>query len=591
MSLGFSTPEMDPVRQKLFFSPTPSDGEEEREDEGNNSAGAESGFAEMASPPRGSGGDADAAGSQSHSSSSLSFTETGGARADHDDDLPSWDEEYYERDGFGFSSPERPAFVREDREGSSSPIPDCPDTPPHKTLRNLRLFDTPHTPKSLLSKARRVGSGFSSRRVALFKSAPSTRRSTTSCSGSQTPLININPFTPDSLLVQSAALQRSNRKRSHWNDSYGDDLEASDGELEEIHPPSKRITVVESNMMSRYAAEFHELEKIGCGEFGSVFKCVKRLDGCIYAIKRSKKPLAGSVDEQNALREVYAHAVLGQHPHVVRYYSAWAEDDHMLIQNEFCSGGTLSDVIKENFKTMCFLSELELKDLLLQVAHGLKYIHSMSLVHMDIKPSNIFISQKTIAFTDDDDNDGMTTNVYKIGDLGHVTTVNNPKVEEGDSRFLANEILQEDYRNLTKADIFALALTVISASGSEPLPPNGEKWHEIRHGMLPHIPQELSQEFLSLLKGTEKGTDGQSSCRGEGAPDSEGSNWLHCPVLQQSITDCWQEDEPLRQPYNLSNVQIPAEKGVQGVPLLPVLLGEVGYLWVASRFFFFPFSY
>ncbi|TNN77244.1 Wee1-like protein kinase 1-B [Liparis tanakae] len=309
-------------------------------------------------------------------------------------------------------------------------------------------------------------------------------------------------------------------------------MEASDGEgEEEALPPSKRITMMESNMMSRYASEFLELEKIGCGEFGAVFKCVKRLDGCIYAIKRSKKPLAGSVDEQNALREVYAHAVLGQHPHVVRYYSAWAEDDHMLIQNEYCNGGTLSDAIADNYRRLGYLTELELKDLLLQVTRGLKYIHSTSLVHMDIKPSeyygmggvmrrcrnhtdgqsltdtsfflgNIFISRKTVASCDEcDDDEGLTTSVvYKIGDLGHVTRVNNPQVEEGDSRYLANEVLQEDYSKLTKADIFALALTVVSASGAEPLPTNGDKWHEIREGKLPAIPQILSPEFLCLLK-------------------------------------------------------------------------------------------
>lgn len=45
-------------------------------------------------------------------------------------------------------------------------------------------------------------------------------------------------------------------------------------------------------MTSRYEKEFMEVEKIGVGEFGTVYKCIKRLDGCVYAIKRSTKPFA-----------------------------------------------------------------------------------------------------------------------------------------------------------------------------------------------------------------------------------------------------------------------------------------------------------
>lgn len=56
-----------------------------------------------------------------------------------------------------------------------------------------------------------------------------------------------------------------------------------------------------------------------------------------------------------------------------------------------CAGGSLSDVIGKKEIEGKLFSEAELKDLLLQVSMGLKYIHSLGLVHLDIKPSILYV--------------------------------------------------------------------------------------------------------------------------------------------------------------------------------------------------------
>lgn len=56
-----------------------------------------------------------------------------------------------------------------------------------------------------------------------------------------------------------------------------------------------------------------------------------------------------------------------------------------------CAGGSLTDVIGKKEIEGKLFSEAELKDLLLQVSMGLKYIHSLGLVHLDIKPSIFYV--------------------------------------------------------------------------------------------------------------------------------------------------------------------------------------------------------
>ena len=322
-------------------------------------------------------------------------------------------------------------------------------------------------------------------------------------------------------------------------------LNENSNDLQNSLPRNKRLALRQC-LVSRYHEEFHEVCKLGSGEFGDVFKCINRLDGCTYAIKRSKKPIAGSALEIAAWKEVCAHAVLVKHNNIVQYYSAWAEADRMLIQNEYCNGGSLAEFMESLRLTNLTssssnsnstspistdssssndavvrpttMNEYDLKILLLHVAKGLAYMHSLNLVHLDIKPGNIFICRaprrinhqqhqellnsessqssnlsnvggivineesgiesdeleddigpKTSSIENKSKSNTTTSSkssifseviTYKIGDLGHVTSTLDPHVEEGDCRYLPNEILQEQYDHLTKADVFALALTV-----------------------------------------------------------------------------------------------------------------------------------
>uniref|UniRef100_A0A672SSH0 Wee1-like protein kinase n=1 Tax=Sinocyclocheilus grahami TaxID=75366 RepID=A0A672SSH0_SINGR len=373
-------------------------------------------------------------------------------------------------------SPCQTPRVQRHRTRSITVSPSIPTSPiPYAAWKKLRLCDSPSTPKSLLSKSTLPCSS--------SKPCRSQRFLRLSTAFDRVPSVNVNPFTPETVRRNS----EHHKRKSQRSDEDEDDRPA-----------------VSARMLSRYESEFLELSCIGVGEFGSVYRCVKRLDGCMYAIKRSRRPIAGSANEQLALKEVYAHAVLGHHPHVVRYYSAWAEDDHMIIQNEYCDGGSLHDAITEKGEQGEFFSVPELRDLLLQVSMGLKYIHSLGLVHLDIKPSNIFICISSSAGgegdSEEEDESPSSGVVYKIGDLGHVTSISSPQVEEGDSRFLAYEVLREDYTHLPKADIFALGLTVLLAAGAPPLPQNGDDWHSLRQGELPSLPQELPAPFKDLLK-------------------------------------------------------------------------------------------
>ena len=75
---------------------------------------------------------------------------------------------------------------------------------------------------------------------------------------------------------------------------------------------------------SRYVNEWDESARLGKGGYGEVVKARNKLDGRIYAIKKITQKTPAQLSE--VLSEVYLLATLN-HPYVVRYFTAWPEDD------------------------------------------------------------------------------------------------------------------------------------------------------------------------------------------------------------------------------------------------------------------------
>ena len=180
-----------------------------------------------------------------------------------------------------------------------------------------------------------------------------------------------------------------------------------------------------------------------------------------------------------------------QSDHCVRYHRAWEEDSVLFIQMEYCSQGSLMDFISSHG----ILEEELVWHAAIDIALGLKHIHSAGFLHLDIKPENILLD---------------SAGALKIGDFGIAVRVGSENHKhalekldlEGDPAYLPDELLRGNPSDFIgeSADIFSLGATILEMAADIEMPRGGPTWHDLREGKLPMEALERHQRSSDLIQ-------------------------------------------------------------------------------------------
>eukprot|EP00466_Bigelowiella_natans_P004192 jgi/Bigna1/52559/estExt_Genewise1Plus.C_90093 len=229
---------------------------------------------------------------------------------------------------------------------------------------------------------------------------------------------------------------------------------------------------------------------VGEGSFFKVYKTyLKGEKGKMqqYALKASKRTFRSKNDRAMYLREVELVKSIPLHPNIVKYIACWQEELRFYVVMEYCR------CTLEKLVSMIKISSKFLWTVLFQVSRGLEHIHRHGILHMDIKPGNILY--------------GMDK-VLKLADFGQAISTNRITQMldgcEGDSNYMAPELMKNNAIPTEAADVFSLGLLMIEIATQKPLPAEGPKWQDLRKGrareyLIGRVDRNLESIILKML--------------------------------------------------------------------------------------------
>ena len=138
--------------------------------------------------------------------------------------------------------------------------------------------------------------------------------------------------------------------------------------------------------------DYEKGKHLGSGRYGKVYKCIRKGDGKVVAIKyidfnRHKHGnLSKSVS--SLLTEIDSMRSLGAHKNIVQLFESLVEGPCVLMVMEFCAGGSFREYLNKNAPVKdASVAEQFTKD----IVGGLRALREKNLIHRDLKPENVLL--------------------------------------------------------------------------------------------------------------------------------------------------------------------------------------------------------
>lgn len=272
--------------------------------------------------------------------------------------------------------------------------------------------------------------------------------------------------------------------------------------LEATNEVDRSLAWLSSNA-TNFTMRWQQGHFVGGGTFGNVYAAMNLDTGHVMAVKeiRLQDPklipsVAGQIrEEMRVLEQV-------DHPNVVAYYGIEVHRDRVYIFMEFCSGGSLANLLEHGR----IEDEQVIMVYALQLLEGLAYLHEIKIAHRDIKPENILLDHNGIIKYVDF---GAAKVIARQGRtlVQDLTSTKPNKSMTGTPMYMSPEVIKgENPGHFGAVDVWSLGCVILEmATGRRPWANLDNEWaimYNIAQGNPPPLPtpDQLSPQGIDFLK-------------------------------------------------------------------------------------------